>query len=332
MRAGKSHKLVLAGDIGGTKTNLGTFTLGKDRPEPMATDSYPSAESEDLETLIARFVKDHPESISAACFGIAGPVLKGECKATNLPWVVSEKAIMKRFGWEKVRLVNDLVATAYSIPVLKPDELAELNRGQRDREGSVGLVAPGTGLGISVMVRRAGGYHAVSSEGGHVDFAAQTDDQIYLFKHLRSRYGHVSIERVISGPGLYEIFLWLKELRGYVEPDWLTRRLQEEDPPKVISEVGLARQDPICAEALDMFVFLLGAAAGNLALTVIATGGMYLGGGISPKILPKLRDGTFMNAFAAKGRFQELLRGMPVHVILNDKAALLGAACCALEL
>lgn len=328
----QSRKLVLAGDIGGTKTNLGTFTLGKDRPEPVATESYPSAESADLETLIDRFVKEHSEGISAACFGVAGPVLKGECKATNLPWVVSEKGIMERFGWEKVRLINDLVATAYSIPVLKPHELGELNEGSRDPEGSVGLVAPGTGLGVSVMVRRGGKYHAISSEGGHVDFAAQTDAQIDFFKHLRNRYGHVSIERVVSGPGLYEIFLWLKGSRGYVEPDWLTTRLQHEDPPKVVSEAGLAARDPVCAEALDMFVSLLGAAAGNLALTVLATGGMYIGGGISPKILPKLRDGTFMKAFAAKGRFEELLQEMPVHVILNDKAALLGAACCAMEL
>lgn len=332
MSKGYSGKLVLGGDIGGTKTNLGTYAAGEDRPALVAMESYPSTESKDLESLISRFVEAHPDPISAACFGVAGPVLGGVCKATNLPWVVSEDSIKERFGWERVRLVNDLVATANSIAVLDRGELEQLNAGSPDPEGNLGLVAPGTGLGISFMVRREGKLHAASSEGGHVDFAPQTAAQIELLGYLSSKYGHVSIERAASGPGLYDIFQWLRGSRSYGPPDWLEERLEQEDPPRVVSEVGIARQDPLCVEALDMFVSVLGAAAGNFALTVFATGGIYLGGGISPKILPKLSDGTFMKSFAAKGRFEELLMKVPVHVILNDKAALMGAGCCALDL
>mgnify|MGYP005837727159 CR=1 FL=1 len=332
MSYGSSGRLVLAGDIGGTKTNLGLYEIGCERPEPVAQKSYASSESVDLESLVERFMEEHSSPVSAACFGVAGPVLAGTCRATNLPWIVSEESVRKRFGWDKVRLINDLVATAYSIPLLRTGELAEINRGERDPEGNIGLLAPGTGLGISFLVRRESKLFPVSSEGGHVDFAPRTDKEIALFRHLRTRLGRVSIERVISGPGLYEIYTWLRQTSLVPEPAWLQERMNREDSSKIVSEVGLAGDDPVCEEALDMFVSLLAAAAGNLALTVLATGGIYLGGGIPPKILPKLEHGPFMKAFAAKGRFEDLLKTVPVNVILNDEAALVGAARCALDL
>jgi glucokinase len=327
-----SERLVLAGDIGGTKTNLGLVGLNEGRLSIVAMDSFPSREADSLEDIIGRFLEKEQHTVSGACFGIAGPVIGGVSKTTNLPWIVTEHAIRERFHWSKVRLINDLVATANSIPLLSQDEFCRLNEGTPEPEGNVGLVAPGTGLGISLMVFAEGRLHPVPSEGGHVDFAPKNDREMELLRHLQAEMGHVSVERLASGPGLSTIYKWLRGNRTSREPSWLSERLRHEDPPKVISEVGLSKRDPICEEALDMFVSIIGSAAGNLALTGLTTGGMYLGGGIGHKILPKLKEPLFLNSFTDKGRFTDLLRGIPVKVILNDKAALLGAAGCAFQI
>jgi glucokinase len=326
-----SEKLVLAGDIGGTKTNLGLFSLKDGKPSIRAMESYPSKDADCLEDLISGFLQNCGQSVAGACFGIAGPVINGVSKTTNLPWIVSENTIRNRFQWERVRLINDLVATANSIPLLKQDELSELNEGVRDPNGNMGLVAPGTGLGIALMVSRDNRLYPVSSEGGHVDFAPTNDREFALLKYLKGRLGHVSVERLAAGPGLFTIYEWLRGSRQHQEPSWLSERLKNEDASRVISGVGLKKQDPLCEEALEMFVSIIGATAGNLALTGLTTGGMYLGGGISPKILPKLKEPSFLEAFSDKGRFKDLLMRMPIHVILNDKAALIGAAGCALD-
>lgn len=327
-----SSRVVLAGDIGGTKTNLGLFGMRDGRPELLKMESYPSRNAGSLEDLIDKFVKKVRQPVSGSCFGIAGPVLHGVSKTTNLPWIVSESNIRERFHWSAVRLVNDLVATASAVPHLDATELCEVNAGSPDPQGNCGLVAPGTGLGIALMVHANGRLHPVSSEGGHVDFAPNNDRETELLRYLRARLGHVSVERVASGPGLSTIYQWLKESGMREEPAWLSERMQREDTSRVISEVGLAADDPLCVEALDMFVSIIGSAAGNLALTGLTTGGMYLGGGISPKILPKLKDPGFLDAFAQKGRFRDLMMRIPVKVILNDKAALFGAACCAFNI
>jgi len=244
---------------------------------------------------------------------------------------MSEEAIKRRFGFPHVRLVNDLTATAYALPLFEDHDFFTLNVGQEDSKGNIGIVAPGTGLGVALMVAHAGGFDAVASEGGHADFAPANDRQIGLWQYLSREMDHVSVERVVSGPGLHAMYLWLRQESRQAEPPWLTDELQRRDPPRVISDAALKNTDIVCSEALEIFVSAFGAYAGNLALTAMTSAGIYLGGGISPKILPKLKEGTFMESFVAKGRFRELMRRIPVRVILDDEAALLGAAWCALR-
>jgi glucokinase len=208
----------------------------------------------------------------------------------------------------------------------------DLNPGKPNPEGTIGLVAPGTGLGMGLFVFVKGKRYPLPSEGGHVDFAPKNAQETELLRHLLRHMAHVSVERLVSGPGLLTIYSWLKEYRGHAEPKWLQEMFKLKDASQVISEAALAEEEPLCVESLDMFVSVLGSVAGNLALTAMATGGIYLAGGICPKILPKLTEAGFMKAFTAKGRFDEFLSGIPVRVILNDKAALMGAACCASDL
>jgi len=323
--------LVLAGDVGGTKTRLGIFKYGPKRPEPIVVQNYSSSGASSLEELIARFLEEHAYTATSACLGIAGPVVDGSVKTTNLPWSISEEAIKGRFGFPHVRLVNDLTATAYALTLFEDHDFFTLNVGKEDSRGNIGIVAPGTGLGVALIVARPGGFDAVASEGGHADFAPANDQQIGLWRYLRQEMDHVSVERVVSGPGLHSIYLWLRQESHEAAPPWLTEKLQREDPPRVISDAALKNRDVVCREALEVFVSAFGAYAGNLALTAMTSAGIYLGGGISPKILPKLKEGTFMETFVAKGRFRELMSRIPVRVILNDEAALLGAAWCALQ-
>jgi glucokinase len=327
----ENRALVLAGDIGGTKTNLGLYLKGKRRPRLKVIETYPSRDAPNLESIIDRFLKKHHFSMTNACFGIAGPVVNGRCKTTNLPWIVSEVRIKKRFKWEHVRLINDLTATAKGIPFLNSRELFPLNKARARKRQNIGLVAPGTGLGEALLIYREGCYIPVSSEGGHADFSPNNKDEVNLWQHLHHRFGHVSIERVLSGSGLANIYSWLKESGRYKEPIWLSKKIKEMDPARVITEAAMNNRNSLCIKSLNMFVSILGAVAGNLALTATASGGIYLGGGIPPKILPKLKDGLFMKAFTNKGRFQEFLEKIAVRVILNDRAALLGAAYCALK-
>lgn len=325
-------RMVLAGDIGGTKTNLGLFSEGKRRPKPEVSETYSSRDAPDLEHIIERFMERHRFDIQGACFGIAGPVVDGKSKTTNLPWVVSEDKIKRRFKWSRVSLVNDLSATAYAVPLMSSRELYSLNRARVRSAQNLALVAPGTGLGEALLIFQNGHYVPIPSEGGHVDFAPTNHEEIALWQYLHRLWGHVSVERVLSGPGLVSIYSWLKETGRYREPAFLARMMEETDPAKAITQGALEHKNPMCVKALNTFVSVLGAVAGNLALTGMTTGGVYLGGGISPKILPKLKEGLFMKAFTDKGRFRELLEKIPVRVILNDRAALLGAAHHALEM
>jgi glucokinase len=331
MSTANKGAFILAGDIGGTKTNLGLFTRGKRRPVLKVLEAYASPESPNLEDIIDRFLERHKVSISNACFGIAGPVKNGRCKTTNLPWDVSERKLKNRFGWDQVLLVNDLTASAYAIPILTKRELFPLNQAKTAGKGNLGLIAPGTGLGTALMIWKDGQYVPVPSEGGHADFTPKNEAEIDLWQYLHQRVGHVSMERVLSGPGLFIIYCWLKYTGQGAEPTWLTHKMNEGDPPKVISEAALVERQPLCLKALDLFVSILGTAAGNLALTGLTRGGIYLGGGIAPKILPKLQEGPFMRAFVDKGRLSGLLSQIPVLVILNDRAPLIGAAVCAID-
>jgi len=322
----ENKPFVLAGDIGGTKTNMGLFQKGKSRPILKHFEIYSSREAANLEEIIQQFQKKYAITVGCAAFGIAGPVFDGRCKTTNLPWEVSEDRIKKRFGWPCVSLINDLAATALAIPMLSNKEVFLLNRAISRKMKNIALIAPGTGLGKALIIFQNGNYVPLSSEGGHADFAPNSDIEIDLWKHLHKRFGHVSVERVLSGPGLFNIYSWLKDSGRYREASWIAQKIKEDDPARVITEAGLDGKDSLCVEALKMFVSILGAVSGNLALTGMTTGGVYLGGGIPPKILPILKKGLFMNAFKAKGRFSDMLEKIPVKVILNDRAALMGAA------
>jgi glucokinase len=332
MKSRKGEIIVLAGDVGGTKTNLGLFAARKRRPVARVVESFSSGGSPGLETIVESFLYKHRTDVCSACLGIAGPVVLGKSKTTNLPWEVSEVSLKKRFKWPHVRLLNDLTATAEAVPLLTNRERVALNEARAPRHQNLALIAPGTGLGQALMVFRNGEYVPVSSEGGHVDFAPANEAEVRLWRYLRSMFGHVSVERVLSGPGLAHIYAWLRDTEGHREPVWLKGRLEQEDPAKVITEAALNQRQALCREALRVFVSVLGRTAGNLALTGTATGGVYLGGGIPPKILPALEEEGFAKAFVDKGRFEAYLKKIPLYVILNDKAALLGAAKVAFEI
>lgn len=321
--------LVLAGDVGGTKTNLGLFLKGKERPVPKVIETFSSQNAPDLEHIMRQFLEIHKVFVTHACFGVAGPVVNGKSKTTNLPWKISEDRIKKQFNFHHVELVNDLTATAMAIPLLNKDEFFPLNQAGSIKNQNLALIAPGTGLGKAMLIYQNGRYLPVPSEGGHADFAPNNEAEMKLWRYLHQHYGHVSVERVVSGSGLVNIYNWLKDSGRLNEPDWLKQKLKEMDPAKAITEAALISKDPGCVEALNMFVSIFGAVAGNLALTGITTGGVYLGGGIPPKILSKLKEDIFMEAFTNKGRFRGFLEKISVKVVLNDKAALIGAAYCA---
>jgi glucokinase len=328
----KPDDLVIAGDIGGTKTTLGVFSEGEKRPAQHLTRTYESAGAPSLERLLEDFLAVHRGPVRGACFGIAGPVVNGRCKTTNLPWEVSESRISRLFGWPRVKLINDLAATATALPLLSPEEVHVLNRATCAAGAPIAVVAPGTGLGMAFLIPHENKMVPVSSEGGHMDFPPVLDGHCSLWRDLKNRFGHVSIERVVSGPGLVDLYLWLRKESGIAEPEWLRAELSTGDAAEIISTNGMEERDAVCTEAMRHFVRILAAVCGNAALMLVARGGVYLGGGIPPKILPLLDDGRFIEAFCDKGRFSELMRDIPVRVIMNPRAALLGAARAGLDM
>lgn len=314
--------MILAGDVGGTKTLLALYDAAGGA---LREKIYPSTEFDSLAEILRRFLGEAgSEPLEAACFAVAGPVIEGRSRPTNLPWELDEPALAEVLG-ARVKLVNDLEGAAHGLLTLGPDDLALLQPGIQ-RRGNLAVIAAGTGLGEAIVVRAGEGYHVVASEGGHADFAPRSDLEAALLGYLRREYGHVSYERLLSGPGLQNLYRFLRDSGVAPEPGWLRDRLAEEDPAAVISEVGLAAGHPLCSQALDLFVSIYAAEAGNLALKALALGGVYVAGGIAPKILPKLRDGAFTRAFADKGRLADLMRSLPVRVVLNPHVALIGAA------
>jgi glucokinase len=332
----EEHVMILAGDVGGTKTNLGLFERQGDGLRLVRADKFHSPDFPGLSAVIHAFLGTGPAGsqpvggIEAACFGIPGPVIENRASTPNLAWVVDGPAISADVRVERLALINDLVATAEGIPLLKPEEVAVLHEGSPEPEGNRVLIAAGTGLGMSQLPRIGGRWVPVPSEGGHADYPPRTEDEIDLLRYLREHFGRVSAERVVSGPGLFNLYNFLRDVRKMPETPQVREALgRGEDPAKVIGEAALAAGPhgcDLCSRALDMLVAAYGALAGNLALLGTATGGVYLGGGIAPKILPRLTLGPFLQAFTAKGRFVPYLEKVPVRVILNDQAALLGAA------
>jgi glucokinase len=309
--------VILAGDIGGTSTRLALFD---DEPtEPAAFEVYASRAHAGLEEMVRDFLRHHPANVESASFGVAGPVRDGRVETTNLAWPVDGSSLAPALGLGRVSLLNDLEANARGIEALGPDDFEALNDGDPGATGNAAVVSAGTGLGQAGMYWDERRYRVFATEGGHTDFAPQNELEEDLRRFLAAEYRHVSYERVCSGMGLVNIYRFLRE-RGAPDLDGVE-----------ISRRALDESDQTCVRALDAMVSIYGAQAGNVALTLMATGGVYLGGGIAPKILPKLQEGRFMDAFVDKGRFGELLGRIPVRVILNDKTALLGAALAARE-
>ena len=320
--------MILAGDIGGTKTTLAVFTEVDQRLEVVKKERFASQDHESLDTIVGAFMAGWQRKVELACFGIAGPVKDGRSRITNLPWVVDARVLADNLGVPTVELINDIEANAYGISVLGPNDFAVLNEGNRAAEGNAAIIAAGTGLGEAGLYWDGRHHHPFACEGGHTDFGPRNETEVNLLRFLQSRFERVSYERILSGPGLLSIYQFLRDT-GEEEPTWLTREISLGDPAATISAAALSQKSELCIRALDLFVSLYGAEAGNLALKVMASGGFFVGGGIGPKILEKLGDGTFMEAFLAKGRMRPLLEAMPVRVVLNEQTALLGAAHCA---
>lgn len=345
--------MILAGDIGGTKTNLALYEWVSERVEPVRLETFHSADYKSLEEILEEFLTPpkpptpldeldteiagegeekepeappEPITVSAACFGIAGPVIDNHSQTTNLPWVVDGPAIAKKFGIPRVQLLNDLEATAYGVLLLRSDEVEVLNPGTLPKKRqALALIAAGTGLGEAILFWDGKSYRPMPSEGGHTDFAPTNDYEIELLRYLRSQYLHVSYERLLSGPGLHAIYEYVRDTKKN-EPTWLAEKIKAGNPAAEIAEAGLNGQAEIATQALDLFASIYGAEAGNLALKSLSLDGVYVAGGMAPKLIKKLQDGTFMKSFTNKGRYKRLLSHMPVKVVMNQQTALLGAA------
>lgn len=319
--------MILAGDVGGTKTRLVLYEEVGGKLVGLEEETFPSKNYGSLEEVVRVYLGKRKAAITSACIGVPGPVMNGEVRTSNLPWVITESGLSKTMGTGHVTLVNDLVATAGSLVHLPRENLLVIHEGKPRESASVlGVLAPGTGLGQAFVAPENGRQRIFASEGGHADFAPQNDVEIGLLRYLRTKYARVSYERVLSGPGLVNIYNFLKEEGIATEPPELAQQMQEENPDVVISTAGQAGTFKICVQALDIFASVLGAQAGNLVLNMMATGGMYFGGGIPPKIAAKLTDGTTTKAYLSKGRLSGLLQNTPLYIIRDDRAALLGAA------
>ncbi|HHD75205.1 MAG TPA: glucokinase, partial [Campylobacterales bacterium] len=320
--------MILAGDVGGTKVNLALFEIQGDDLTLVVKHQFKSADFSSLEHLILAFQeKVSFENITAVCLGIAGAVIEGECKATNLPWTISVKKLQKLFKIESVKLINDLEATAFGMLYLKDEAFVQLNPKAVASKGNRAVIAAGTGLGEGMLFYDGKHFHPIASEGGHTDFAPLNPQQDELLKWLRVHFPeHVSYERLVSGMGIHIIYKFLVEQNFAPEPQQMLTRSLHEDPSATISHCALRENDPLCLETLKLFCAIYGAEAGNLALKSMALGGVYIGGGIAAKILPLLQESNFMETFSAKGRFREMLETLEVKVALNPETALLGAA------
>ena len=321
--------MILGGDIGGTHTRLALFDDEGRRAADGVKREYPSREHASLDVIVRQFVSETGVRPGAACFGVAGPVRNGRCVATNLPWIVDAEELGRELG-ARTWVINDLEAMAWGLGALRRDELAELSPGAPGAVGNAAVVAAGTGLGEAGLYWDGRQHQPFASEGGHASFAPADDVEVELLRWLQGRFGqHVSWERVVSGPGLVSLYEFLRDSGRGEEPSWLAEAIRTGDPGAVIAAAALEGRSPLASDALHRFVSLYGREAANFALKVMAIGGVYLGGGIAPRILPKLRDGTFLAGFLDKGRMRPLLEAMPVRVVLNDQAGLLGAGRCA---
>ncbi len=321
--------MILAGDIGGTNARLACFQPHHGRLQLIAERVFPSREYGGLGEIVARFLQDEGSRPEVACFGIAGPIMNGRVETSNLPWIIEASALAKQTQTPATFLINDLEASAWGLGAMGAQDLVALNQAT-PTQGNQAVIAPGTGLGEAGLFWNGSAHEIFACEGGHADFAPQGDLQIELLRFLAKRYGHVSYERILSGPGLVNVYEFLRGKDCAGEPAAFAAQLVRDDAAAVISRAASEGTNPLAKQALDLWISVYGAEAGNLALKAMATGGIFLAGGISPKILPELTGPIFMRAFLAKGRLRPLLESIVVQVVTNDKAGLLGAAQCAL--
>ncbi|MEO6830498.1 MAG: glucokinase, partial [Acidobacteriaceae bacterium] len=328
--------MILAGDVGGTKVHLALYRFEQGQLQHVCDHKFAAAQYPDLQTIVREFLKANaspqtgePPQVLAACFGVPGPTRNNVVRLTNLPWILDSERLAHDLGIEHVFLINDLEANGYGICELSPDQILVLSEGDASQVGNRALIAAGTGLGEGFLIWNGKSHVPMASEGGHADFGPRTDLEIELLRYLWNDPdidGHVSWERVCSGIALKKIYNFLRDEKHMEESPALRQRMEQEDPNAVIGELGESGESELCAKTLDMFASAYGAEAGNLALKVLAHGGVYVGGGIAPRILKKMQDGTFMHAFCDKGRMHDLVARMPVRIILESRAALMGAA------
>ena len=319
--------MILAGDVGGTKVHLSLYNFIGGHLLHVVDERFPAKDYPGLEEIVREFLgkNGHPE-VTSACFGVPGAVRSGRLKLTNLPWLLDARELARDLAIDHIFLINDLEANGYGIPELGNEQLYTLAPGVAGTVGNQGLVSAGTGLGEAILMWDGKHHVPVASEGGHCDFAPRNETEISLLRYLQKKLnGRVSFERVVSGLGMKNVYSFLVEDQGLPESPELKERMEVEDPNAVIGELGTG-QDELCTKTLDIFLSAYGAEAGNLALKVLATGGIFIGGGIAPKIQQRMCDGLFMKAFTDKGRFADLLAAVPVHIILEPRAALMGAA------
>lgn len=322
--------LLLAGDIGGTKTHLGIFRHGAAMPETVAEEVFQSDPSSTLEAIVEKFLGRYGGRVSFACFGVAGPVVEGASRITNLPWRLDETVLARNLHIPEVKLINDLEAIAWAVPYLQPEDVETIRPGRRLESGNMAVIAPGTGLGEAYLTWDGHRYQAYGCEGGHTDFAPQSPIEIELLKAFQGRFGHVSYERVCSGLAIPHVYRFLDERTELSDPAWFLEKLSNAaDPTRVIVDAAMDENSgcSVCSLALDVFVSILGAEAGNLALKIMATGGIYIAGGIGVRIAQGLKKRLFQDAFLHKGRMSTLVARMPIHVITNPRVGLIGAAC-----
>ena len=320
--------MILAGEIGATNTRLAAFETENNKLQLVVEHVYPSQEQNDgLPPVIASFIKENGIPVQSACLGVAGPVRGGRCKISNLPWVIDARELAKQLKLNSVGLINDLEAYAYGIDALESKDFVTLSEGSEDAEGNRAVISARTGLGVAGLYWDGFRHHPFACEGGHADFAPRNALEVELADHLKAKHGHVSCERLLSGPGIKNIYDFLRDIKKLNEPSWLKEQLAgAPDPPALISRTALTGGTPICDQTISMFVSIYGAVTGNCALTFMARGGVFIGSSIAAKIVPKMKEPAFMQAFFDKGRMESVLREMPVRIVLNDDAGIIGAA------
>jgi glucokinase len=319
--------MILSGEIGATRTRLAAFETEGNSLHRVVEKLYLSQEHSGLSGIITDFIRTEGIPVQSACFGVAGPVKRGRSKISNLPWTIDARELAKQLKLNTVGLINDLEAYAYGIDALDSKDFVTLNEGSEDEEGNRAVISARTGLGMAGLYWDGFRHHPFACEGGHADFAPRNELEMDLLVYLQKKYGRISCERILSGPGIKNIYDFLRDTNKEDEPQWLREQMSgAPDPPALISQIALENKSSICDRTLSIFVSIYGAETGNCALHFMATGGIFLGGSIAAKIVPKMRDPIFMQSFLDKGRMEPLLREMPVKIVLNDDSGIIGGA------